>query len=204
MRNFIAKYQPKTWEDLVLSSKNKASLEILECVAKRGIAQNLTLFGANGTGKTTIARVISSDFYRAYDEPDITDYVAMAAENTAAKFSPNRIAFHSSVSNVTWHILDEVDKCSVKGVYQILHHTLDNQHGHHYILTTNSIVDIPKGIKSRAEVITLDCPTPEEFFPRAKIICEREQIDASDEKIMRTLEAAGNDLRFYYKALERL
>lgn len=204
MRNFINKYEPQTWSELVFNSNNKASVQILSAIAQRGIAQNIILYGVNGIGKTTVARVIGHEFYHYYNEDDVTEFVAMAAEKTDTKFSPNRIIFHSSVSGVTWHILDEVDKCSVKNMYDILHHTLDNKNGHRYILTTNSIVDIPKGIKSRAEVVILECPTPQEFLPRARMICHAEGIIADDNKILRTLEAAGPDLRYYYKALERL
>ena len=204
MRNFEKKYEPKVWNDLVFNEKNADSKYLLQKIADGEIAQNIILFGANGTGKTTLAKVITSSFYSHYDGGDWTELVEMANPNHASRYKRSNIGYHMSSSDVSWHILDEIDKCPNKQVYAELHHTLDNKFGHRYILTTNQIVDLPKGLKSRAEVVPIDCPSPEEFLPRARQICASEGINASDAKILSVLTAAGEDLRSYYKALARL
>lgn len=204
MRSFETKYQPKVWNELVFNAKNADSKYLLQKIADGEIAQNIILFGANGTGKTTLAKVITSSFYSHYEGGDWTELVEMANPNHASRYKRSNTGYHMSASEITWHILDEIEKCKDKQVYAELHHTLDNNLGHRYILTTNQIVDLPKGLKSRAEVVPIDCPTPQEFLPRAQYICANEGINASTAKILSVLTAAGEDLRSYYKALERL
>jgi replication-associated recombination protein RarA len=203
MRNFEAKYEPKNWDELVFSERNVNTKFILEKIATAEIAQNVILFGANGTGKTTIAKAVTNSFYATYDEDIAANFVAMANADVK-EYQRSKIMFHFSASGKTWHIFDEIDKCSYKNVYNELHHTLDDKTGHQYILTTNSIVDIPNGLKSRAKVLIIDVPTPEEFLPRARFICTKEGISTTDEKILSVLRSGNEDLRSYYKALELL
>ena len=204
MRNYKTTYKPKSLADMVIHDPNNEIMPMLRKVAGGQLNQNLLLYGANGTGKTTLAKVLTSEFYRAYGEPDTTHWVPMAHQVDDRNYSPDKQMFQWSNSDVSWHVLDEVDKCLHKNVFNILHHTLDNEHGHKYILTANSIVNIPKGILSRARPIPIDCPTPAEFLSRAKFILQQEQVAASDEKLLAVLSAAEQDLRRYYDALEWL
>lgn len=203
MRDFETKYQPKNWDELVFSERNANTKFILEKIAKAEIAQNIILFGTNGTGKTTIAKAITNSFYANYDEDIGANFVEMAKADMS-QYQRSKVMFHWSKSLKTWHIFDEIDKCSYKNVYNELHHTLDDKSGHYYILTTNSIVDLPNGLKDRAHVLIIDAPTPEEFLPRAKFICTKEGINATDDKILNVLSSGKESLRSYYKALEWL
>ena len=204
MRDYKAKYEPNSLADMVIHDPNNEIMPMLKRMAIGQLNQNLLLYGTNGTGKTTLAKVLTSEFYQAHGEQDTTHYVEMANEDDDRNYGPNKTAFQWSSSGVSWHILDEVEKCNQKNVYNVLHHTLDNKHGHKYILTANQIVNIPNGILSRARPIPIDCPTPTEFLPRAKFILQREHVVASDEKILAVLSAAERDLRRYYDALEWL
>ena len=204
MKNFKFTYKPKSLADMVIPDPNNEIMPLLKKISCGQLNQNLILFGTNGTGKTTLAKVLTSEFYKAYGEPDTTHYVPMAYQRDDSNYGPNKIAYQWSSSDVSWHILDEVDKCSHKHVYDVLHHTLDNEHGHKYLLTANKLGNIPNGILSRARPIPIDCPTPVEFLPRAKLILQQERVVASDEKILAVLSAAERDLRRYYDALELL
>jgi ABC-type uncharacterized transport system ATPase subunit len=204
MKNFVKKYQPEKLSEMVFHNMDGQLVKLFEKTAKGQIAKNILLFGPNGTGKTRLAKILTSSFYANFGEPDITDFVMMASQTDNSRYRYDRITFQWSKSGICWHILDEVEKCRVKYLYEDLHDTLTNEHGHKYILTSNSITDIHKGIKSRAIEIFIDCPTPEEFLPRAKFILEQEGITASDDKILSVMRAYGNDIRKYLTALELL
>ena len=204
MKDYKVKYEPKSLADMVIHDPNNEIMPMLKRMVIGQLNQNLLLYGTNGTGKTTLAKVLTSEFYHSKREEDTTHSVEMANEEDNRNYGPNKIAFQWSRSDVSWHILDEVEKCNHKNVYNVLHHTLDNKYGHKYILTANQIVNIPNGILSRARPIPIDCPTPAEFLPRAKFILQQEHVVASDEKILAVLSAAERDLRRYYDALEWL
>ena len=204
MKNYKAKYEPKSLAEMVIHDPDNAIMPILKKIACGQINQNLLLYGTNGTGKTTLAKVLTSQFYQAYGEHDTTQHVQMANESDSRNYDVNKSLWHSSSSDVSWHILDEVDKCNHKNIYHILHHTLDNQHGHNYILTANHLHNIPNGIQSRARPLPIDCPTPAEFLPRAQFILQQEGIQVSAAKILAMLSAGEQDLRRYYDALELL
>ena len=202
MKDYKVKYEPKSLADMVIHDPNNEIMPLMRKYVSGEINQNRTFVGGTGTGKSTLAKVLTAEFYRSKGEEDTTQYVEMAYEKDDRNYGPNKTNFRWS--GVCWHIFDEVDKCNHKNLYNVLHHTLNNQHGHKYLLTANSIVEMPKTIQSRAKPIFIDCPTPAEFFPRAKFILEQEKIEVDDVKIMRVLTACQRDLRDYYDALELL
>ena len=204
MRDFETKYEPKTFTDMVIHDPNYDIMPLLNQIIKAQSCPNLLLYGANGTGKTTLAKVLTNEFYAQYEEDNLTTIVPMTFEKDNSRYKKDGTLFQWSSSGVCWHIFDEIDKCNHKNVYNELHETLQNKHSHKYILTANQIIDIPKGILSRAMPIPIDCPTAEEFLPRAMKIVELENINASSDKVLAVLTAAGRDLRRYYGALERL
>ena len=204
MRDFETKYEPKTFNDMVIHDPNNNIMPLLNQIVNAQSRPNLLLYGDNGSGKTTLAKVLTTEFYARYGEDNLTTIVPMSFEKDYTRYKKNQNLFHCSKSDITWHIFDEIDKCNHKNVYNELHETLQNKHGHKYLLTANRLVDIPKGILSRAMPIPIDCPTPEEFFPRAMKIVNLENINASSNKVLNVLTEAQRDLRHYYRALERL
>jgi len=204
MRDFETQYEPKTFADMAIHDPNNNIIPLLNQIVNAQTCPNILFYGANGTGKTTLSKVLTNEFYARYGEESLTRIVPMTFEKDNSRYKKDNMLFHWSRSNICWHILDEVDKCCHKNVYNELHETLQNKHGHKYILTANSIVDIPKGLLSRAIPIPIDCPTPDEFLPYAMKIVKAERIDANAEKVLNVLDAAGRDLRRYLGALERL
>lgn len=204
MKNYEEKYEPKSLAEMAIHDPNNEIMPLLSRVATGEHNPNILLYGANGTGKTTLSKVLTSQYYGTHGEQDNTHFVQMAFEKDSRQYERDKTLFHWSTSGVSWHILDEVDKCTHKNVYNELHHTLDNKHGHRYILTANQIVNIPQGILSRARPLPIDCPTPAEFLPRAQHILQQEGVEVPDAKVLAVLTAAGRDLRRYYGALELL
>lgn len=204
MRDFETQYEPKTFVDLAIHDPINVITPLLLQIVNAQSCPNLLLYGVNGTGKTTLAKVLTNEFYARYGEENLTTIVPMTFEKDNTRYKKSNMLFHWSKSGICWHIFDEIDKCNHKNVYNELHETLQNKHGNKYILTANSIVDIPKGILSRAHPIPIDCPTPTEFLPIAMKIVQAENINATADKVLNVLNAAGRDLRRYYGALERL
>ena len=204
MVSYQQKYEPQILSDMIIHDPNNDIMPFLTKIAAGKIAQNIIFYGANGTGKTTLAKVLTSSYYASYNEEDTTFYIEMANQKDSKNYEPDRVLWSWSKSGIGWHIFDEVEKCSHKNVFHILHHTLDSKIGHKYILTTNSLSNIPQGLLSRAQPIPIDCPTPHEFLPRAKQILSSENVNATDEKILAVLSAVPRDMRRYYDVLERL
>ena len=204
MTDYAEKYEPKTLKDMIIHDPNHVIMPILQKYASGKLDENCIFFGGAGAGKSTLAKVLTADFYRSKGVNDITNFVHMSiAENAAAYSTPfNNGTFFNG--HVWWYILDDLDKCNHKNIMNVLHHTLNSRRGYKYIITVNSIAGFPDTILSRATPFEIVSPTPEEFFPRAKQIVQLENIVASDEKIMQMLKAGERNLRGYYRAIKYL
>lgn len=204
MKNYRVKYTPKSYNDIVLHDPNNTIRPLLDKIAYGQNCFNMTLFGTNGTGKTVLARMLTKAFYASNGSDDYTVFWDMTQQGATQKLRQSIQLIPTSYTSVQWHILDEVDKCPNKNIYNELHSIVQNEHGHNFILTTNDIVCIPKGIQSRCMAFPVDTPTPSDFLSRAMFILSQEGLTFSQQHVLNALSAVQHDMRHYITALEML
>ena len=88
----------------------------------------------------------------------------------------NVISFNSS--GLHYIILDEVDNLT-KLAQQSLKSAM-NTHRAVFILTTNNISELDKGLKDRCVLIEMNAGAPEEYLPLAKEIAQNKNVVLND------------------------
>ncbi len=155
-KTLYTKYRPQSFKD-VLGQEHITDV-LKSSVSLGNIAHAYLFFGSRGTGKTTVARILSKEI--GTQEDDL--YEIDAASNTsvddirALNDAVHILPFHSKYKI---YILDEVHMLS-KSAFNALLKTLEEPPSHViFILATTEMHKVPETVISRCEVYTFKKPT---------------------------------------------
>ena len=79
-----------------------------------------------------------------------------------------------------------------------------NTHRAVFILTTNNISELDKGLKDRCVLIEMNAGAPEEYLPLAKKLVEGCNVVLNDEDILAGITLANGSMRNLFHSIERL
>ena len=208
-----SKYEPKTIKDIIWGNAESrlriedivSGAEALPYCGKSAIL----LYGVFGTGKTTLANLLPNAIEKGRADEDLAieaDFIACQQgfngpqvmsliERVLSKTSFNASGLH-------YFVLDEVDNLT-KLAQQSLKSALNTNRGI-FILTTNNISELDKGLKDRCVLVEMNAAAVIDYLPLAKNLVSDMGVVMSDDDLLPTISAAKGSLRNLIHNVERL
>ena len=169
----------------------------------------ILLFGAFGTGKTTLAKMLPECI-----EMGRTD----GSLNMSEKFIACQQGFNGpqvttlldkitstvslNASGLHYVILDEVDNLS-KQAQQSLKSVMNTKRAI-FILTTNNISSLDKGLKDRCVLVEMNAAKDSQYLPIARKVAADMNVVLNDTELMAEIASANGSMREIMSRVKRL
>jgi DNA polymerase III delta prime subunit len=188
MNLWVEKYRPQVLEQYVGNEmiKNKISDYI-----EQGSIQNLLFHGVAGTGKTTLAKLITNNI-----NCDLL-YINASDERGIDTIRDKIIPFASSMGfgGVKIVILDEADYITPQA-QATLRNTMESFSGNtRFILTCNYLERIISPLQSRCQTLEIKPPSKQEVAYRCVEICKVENVVIDNVSLKTIINAHYPDIR---------
>ena len=207
------KYQPQTINEVVFG--NDESRLLIEDIVS-GILPfpfegktGILLYGTFGTGKTTLARILPEAIEQGQTGQPLSfdaDFFGCQQGHSGTviadtlKKQNKVLSFNASGKH--YYIFDEVDNLT-KTAQAGLKTTLNSQRGI-FILTTNNISQLDKGVKDRCVLVEMNASIDAEYLPLARRIAADENVVLSDAQLVAEIDATNGSLREVMNRVRRL
>ena len=198
------KYQPKTITQVVFG--NDESRLLIEDIASGALPfpfggkTGILLYGTFGTGKTTLARILPEAIEQGQTGQPLSfdaDFFGCQQGHSGTviadtlKKQDKVLSFNASGKH--YYIFDEVDNLS-KTAQAGLKTTLNSQRGT-FILTTNNISQLDKGVKDRCVLVEMNAATDAEYLPLARRIAADENVVLNDAQLLTAITGNNGSFR---------
>ena len=208
-----SKYEPKAINDIIWGNTESrlriedivSGAEALPYCGKSAIL----LYGVFGTGKTTLANLLPNAIEKGRSNEDLAieaDFIACQQGFNGPQVMSliERVLSKSSfnASGLHYFVLDEVDNLT-KLAQQSLKSALNTNRGI-FILTTNNISELDKGLKDRCVLVEMNAAAISDYLPLAKNLVSDMGVVMSDDDLLPTISAAKGSLRNLIHNVERL
>jgi DNA polymerase III delta prime subunit len=201
---FIAKYAPRDLSEVVLADPRVE--QSIQRYVSGGDMRPLILYGPYGTGKSTIARLLSREMIPDSWQIDVHYYNPMLAKNdpkTSKRVADSIRCRGFGRSGVKIIILEELDsfpdhlgrnlKCVID---EAADHVL-------FIATTNDLSALDGGHRSRAVRLHIVQASLERWMPRIKAICAAEGVPLpGNQALQKLLDDSKGDNRQFLSDLQ--
>ena len=206
-------HEPKTIDDIIFgNAESKLRIEDLvsgaEALPYCGKSAIL-LYGVFGTGKTTLAKMLPNHIeYGKTKEEIIWDPVFIGCQQgfngpqIMTKIDAILTLISLNVSGLHYIIIDEVDNLT-QLAQQSLKTALNTTLGV-FILTTNNVSKLDKGLLDRCILVEMNAADPNAYLDIAKSIANETGVELSNDELLPTIQAANGSFRNLFHNVGRL
>lgn len=216
------KYRPHIFDDVIGQESIIKTLK--NSIINKKYGHAYMLFGPRGTGKTTISKIFArsvnclnpidgnscgkcKNCLNSY-EKECVDIIEMdAASNNGVdeiRELRNKISLVPAELNYKVYIIDEVHMLSI-GAFNALLKTLEEPPEHAiFILATTDPQKVPDTIISRCQCFSFSRISENKIVERLKYVCEKENIDISDDVLLDIAISSDGGLRDALGMLDKL
>lgn len=209
MEEFELKYAPKAVEDIVFKSANEKQ-QIMNIVTGKVPFPNskngILLYGLWGTGKSVLARLLPDAIetnktggYSNYH------YHRIGSGNNGTKIVTQieqQAAFMPLGSSYHYFVLDEVDLLK-NDVMDSFKQAMNLPHCI-FILTTNNISAIDRGVLSRCVRVEFNAAPKEAWLPKVKQILADNGVFRTNDDLLAAIELCNGDAREILYTTQRI
>ena len=206
-------HEPKTIDDIIFGN-NESKLRIEDIVSGAEALpycgkSAILLYGVFGTGKTTLAKMLPNHIeYGKTKEEIIWDPVFIGCQQgfngpqIMTKIDAILTLISLNVSGLHYIIIDEVDNLT-QLAQQSLKTALNTTLGV-FILTTNNVSKLDKGLLDRCILVEMNAADPNAYLDIAKSIANETGVELSNNELLPTIQAANGSFRNLFHNVGRL
>ena len=193
---WVEKYRPDTLEGYV---GNDHILEKVKIYIENDDVPHLLLYGVAGTGKTTLAKIITNQI-----DCDVM-YINASDENSVDAVRDKIRGFASSMGFRKWKvvILDESDYLTPNAQAALRNLMETFSKSTRFILTCNYVEKVIDPIQSRCQTFAITPPSKKEVAKRLHQILTEEGVDFKTEELAVLVNSGYPDIRRVLNAAQR-
>ncbi len=197
---WIEKYRPKTFDEYIFNNNDEIKY-LEECIKKDPFTlPNIILVASPGTGKTTLAKVITSTLNSEMLYLNASDERGIDVMRQRVKEFVRAVAFNPSVPKIVH--FDEADGLTKDAQDLLRNLTEESSLTCRFIFTCNNANKIIKPLKDRCELFELSNPDKDKIFKRLKYITAEEHCEYTDEFLNDIIEKCYPSIRAMVKSLQ--
>jgi len=193
---WVEKYRPDTLEGYV---GNEHILEKVKIYIENEDVPHLLLYGVAGTGKTTLAKIITNQI-----DCDVM-YINASDENSVDAVRDKIRGFASSMGSRKWKvvILDESDYLTPNAQAALRNLMETFSKSTRFILTCNYVEKVIDPIQSRCQTFAITPPSKKEVAKRLFDILNEEGVEFNKEELAILVNSGYPDIRRVLNAAQR-
>lgn len=193
---WVEKYRPDTLEGYV---GNEHILEKVKIYIENEDVPHLLLYGVAGTGKTTLAKIITNQI-----DCDVM-YINASDENSVDAVRDKIRGFASSMGFRKWKvvILDESDYLTPNAQAALRNLMETFSKSTRFILTCNYVEKVIDPIQSRCQTFAITPPSKKEVAKRLHQILTEEGVSFQNEELAILVNSGYPDIRRVLNAAQR-
>jgi replication factor C small subunit len=193
---WVEKYRPDTLEGYV---GNEHILEKVKIYIENEDVPHLLLYGVAGTGKTTLAKIITNQI-----DCDVM-YINASDENSVDAVRDKIRGFASSMGFRKWKvvILDEADYLTPNAQAALRNLMETFSKSTRFILTCNYVEKVIDPIQSRCQTFAITPPSKKEVAKRLFDILNEEGVEFQNEDLAILVNSGYPDIRRVLNAAQR-
>lgn len=202
---FTEMFRPKNIQQAILTPRIANELS-------KGLVNSIILYGPAGTGKTTLSRIICSQYSDVLEINASLDRGIDTIRDTIISFCANRSLIDNEDGNSLKIIqLEEMDYLTPESFASLRNLIERFSNNVRFVCTCNYIEKVPEPIKSRMNLICISALNKEEedylinaYQERVKKILAYYKIGYTDETVAQFVKSNYPDMRSIMKKIQQL